>query len=78
MWYTGSVLSTAGLGGSTTGSRAQGKCRFNIYCPGLEGSSAGSRVQGHPSHTVLYGLVYGHHGASLVNSHAGLFVCIFS
>ena len=42
MWYTGSVLSNAGLGGSTAGSHAQGECRFNIYCPGLEGSSAGS------------------------------------
>ena len=55
MWYTGSVLSTAGLGGSPAGSRVQGERRFNIYCTGLEGSCAGSQVQGHHSRTVPYG-----------------------
>ena len=55
MWYAGLVLSTAGLGGSTTGPCAQGECRFSIYCPGLEGSNACSLAQGHCSRTVPYG-----------------------
>ena len=57
MWYTGSVLSTAGLGGSTAGLYVQGKHRFSIYCPGLEGSNAGSRAQGCHSRTVPYGRI---------------------
>ena len=79
MWYAGSVLSTAGLEGSTAGSRVQGKRRFNIYCPGLEGSGACSRAQGHHSCTVPYGRnTQRHIGASLVDSHAGSFISIFS
>ena len=79
MWYTGLVLSTAGLGGSTAGSGVQGECRFSINCPGLEGSNAGSR------HRVVIAVLYcmaelhrGCIGASLAETHTGSFLSISS